>query len=69
MKNWRENKGSITLFVLVAILFFVFILMGIYVSITNKQRASEVLNRKNLNQYEQDVNNIDEIYDSMLRSS
>lgn len=65
MKKIKEQKGSVTLFVLVAMLFFVLLLAGIYMMGTAKQQAgiSETLRIKEI--YEKEVSFIDEVYEEI----
>ncbi len=65
MKNFKSERGSVTVFVIVAFIFTMTILLNLYWSNTNyqvtvlqaQQRISEI--------YGNDVNNVKEIYDSL----
>ncbi len=61
----REN-GSITLFVLLAILFFLIVIFSLFMKSSNKNviQSSEIDNIKE--EYQESVNNIDQIYDDTL---
>ena len=67
MKRLKEEKGSITLFVLVSMLFFVLFLAGMYMLSNAKEQTgiSETAKIKQI--YEKDVNNIDNVYATELR--
>lgn len=62
MKILKEEKGSITLFVLLAMLFFVMFLVGMYMLSANSEssQTAEIARIKEI--YEQDVDNIDDVY-------
>ena len=61
----KEN-GSITLFVLISILFFLFVVFGMFMRSSNSNMAqtSEIDQIKE--EYEKSVNNIDQIYNETL---
>lgn len=69
MKILKEEKGSITLFVLIAMLFFVMYIVGLYMLSANSEgsQIAEVARIKEI--YEQDVNNIDDVYNTELQKS
>lgn len=66
MKQLKEEKGSITLFVLVSMLFFVLILTGAYMlsSLGQQTGISETAKIKEI--YEKDMNQIDDIYATLV---
>ena len=65
-KFFRKENGSITLFVLLAMLFFIIVIFSVFVASSNKEQsqASEVDKIKQ--EYEESVNNIDQIYNETL---
>lgn len=69
MKILKEEKGSITLFVLIAMLFFVMYIVGLYMLSANSEgsQIAEVARIKEI--YEQDVNNIDDVYNTLERKN
>ena len=64
----KNEKGSITLFVLLAMLFFTAILLTAYVKISNTAITQEedIVRIKEI--YEQDINNTQEIYNQIQRN-
>ncbi len=65
MKKLKEERGSVTLFVVVSMLFFVLFLAGIYMLNSAKEQTgiSETAKIKEI--YERDVNQIDDIYETL----
>lgn len=63
----KFEKGSITLFVLIAIIFFIIIASGVYISIRNKNISQDNDTQKIEEQYNKDVQNIDNIYEEELK--
>lgn len=65
-KFFCKENGSITLFVLIAMLFFLFVVFGMFMRSSNSNMAqtSEVDQIKE--EYEESVNNIDQIYNETL---
>lgn len=61
----KEQKGSITLFVLLSILFFVMVLMGLYVNSSNKIQKQQ----KEIEKVQESYNteNISELYDKTYK--
>jgi len=58
-KKIKKEKGSVTLFVLVSMLFFMFVLVGMYVNTSNKVAKQEREVNKIQQSYEQvDINDI-----------
>lgn len=69
MKNIKEEKGSITLFVLISMLFFAMFLVAMYVLSANNE-SSQIAEVDRIKQiYEQGVNNIDDVYKTQLEKS
>ena len=68
-KFFRKENGAITLFVLLAMLFFLIVIFSVFISTSNKKQSqiSEIDEIKK--EYEQYVNNIDAIYNSVLTVS
>ena len=60
-KNMKE-KGAITLFVLLACLFFVFILTGVYLLNLNRLQVQEQDVKQIQENYAKEINNVEEIY-------
>lgn len=65
----KSQKGSISLFVLLSMLFFSIILVGIYVSNSNKVITQKETSDRIKEIYEKDVDNIDGIYESILEKN
>lgn len=63
----KGEKGAITLFVLLACLFFVFTLAGVYISNLNKQQTQEQQLRQIQENYARNIDRIDEIYESLSK--
>ena len=66
--NKKNEKGAITLFVLLACLFFVFILTGTYISNLNRLQVQEQEVRQIQENYEKDIDRVDEIYENLSKS-
>lgn len=64
----KQEKGSITLFVLVACLFFVLILVGAYTFTLNKIQTQEQNLKQIQENYSRDIPRIDEIYQEMINN-
>lgn len=60
MKKIKEEKGSITVFVLVSIMFFIIVLVGLYVNSSYKMQKQEKEIEKIQKNYEKE--NIDDLY-------
>ena len=58
----RNEKGAITLFVLLACLFFVFILTGVYLLNLNRLQVQEQDVKQIQENYEKEINDVEEIY-------
>lgn len=65
---FRSEKGSITLFVLLAILFFLIVIFSLFISSSNKDRIQISELDKIKKGYEESISNIDEIYNETLDS-
>lgn len=63
----KGEKGAITLFVLLACLFFVFTLAGVYISNLNKQQTQEQQLRQIQENYARNLERKDEIYESLVK--
>lgn len=61
----KQEKGAITLFVLVACLFLVFVLAGTYLFTLNKLQSQEQDFKQIQENYARDITRIDEIYQEM----
>jgi len=64
-RKFRSEKGSITLFVLVTMLFFVYIMISVYMNQNNKMNAQ----KKQIQQIQQEYNkdeNMEEIYNDLI---
>lgn len=69
MKILKEEKGSITLFVLMAMLFFVMYLVGMYMLSANSESSVTKETARIKEIYEQGVNNIDDVYNTLERKN
>ena len=55
----KKENGSITLFVLVSMLFFIIVLMGIYVNISNKiQKQEKEIQQIQKSYQKEDINSL-----------
>lgn len=66
MKKIKEEKGSITLFVLIAMLFFVMFLVGRYMLTANSESSQIAESTRIKEIYEKNVNNIDDVYKTLV---
>ena len=64
----KQEKGSITLFVLVSCLFFVLMLVGAYTFTLNKIQTQEQNLKQIQENYSRDIPRIDEIYQEMINN-
>lgn len=62
MKILKQEKGSITLFVLIAMLFFAMYLVGMYLLNSNAETTGLAETKRIKEIYEQGINNIDDVY-------
>ncbi len=69
MKILKSERGSITLFVLISMLFFVMYIVGMYMLSANTEGSQIAEARKIKEIYEQGVNNIDDVYKTELEKS
>lgn len=58
----KKERGSITVFTLTIILFFTIILMGIYITANNANKAQKNADTTIIDKYSENVNYINEIY-------
>ena len=65
MKKMKSEKGSISVFVIVAFIFCMTILMNIYWSSTNYQVTVLQAEQRIKEVYGNDVNNVNEIHDNL----
>ena len=73
IKKLRENKffsekGSVTLFILIAIIFFLIVSLNVYSSNKNKLIAQTEEIKAIEENYNKDLDNMDEIYDSLIKA-
>ena len=64
----RKQNGSITLYVLVACLFFGLILTGVYISQLNKLQTQEEEVTQIEENYKQQLERSDEIYNELINT-
>ena len=69
MSILKKEKGSITIFVIVAMLMFIVIAFAIFFNIRNKNISQETEIEKIQEEYGEDINNINEIYENQLQNS
>lgn len=69
MRILKEEKGSITLFVLIAMLFFVMYLVGMYILSANAESSGMAQTEQIKQIYEQDINNIDDVYATVVKKN
>ena len=65
-KILKKESGAITLFVLLTMLFFLIVIFSIFISSSNKNLSQTSEIEKIKEEYEQSVNNIDQIYNETL---
>ena len=63
---FSKGTGAITLFVLLAMLFFLIVIFSMFMSSSNKYLSQTSEIDKIKEEYEQSVNNIDQIYNETL---
>lgn len=66
MSNIKNEKGSLALFVTIAMLFFMAFLLVIFISTTNQQKTQLAVTARIKETYEQDLDNVEEIYNSFI---
>lgn len=64
IRNVKKEKGSITLYVLVSMIFFVILLMGIYIRSSNKIQKQQADEKKIQTEYT--LENVDDIYNETV---
>lgn len=64
MKKVNSEKGSITLYVLISMLFFIIVLMGLFVNSNYKMQQQERSVKKIQKSYEK--SNIDDLYNETI---
>lgn len=69
MKKIKSENGSITVFVIVAFIFCMTILVNLYWTSTNSQITVLQAEQRIKAVYEEDVNNVEEIYENISGSS
>ena len=65
MKFLKQEKGSITVFVVLSLVFFLVVVVSVGIYSQNKAIAVEQEYQKIKSSYEQDVGNEDEIYNKV----
>ena len=65
-KIFKSEKGSITLFVLLAILFFLIVIFSLFMNSSNKNVIQNSEIDKIKEEYQESVNNIDQIYNDTV---
>ncbi|MFR2571127.1 MAG: hypothetical protein ACLS90_05475, partial [Clostridia bacterium] len=68
-KIFKSENGAVTLFVLIAILFFLIVIFGMYVRSSSKNQVQISEMEKVQKEYQKDVDNIDQIYDEVKNKS
>ena len=68
-KILKSENGAVTLFVLIAILFFLIVIFGMYVRSSSKNQVQISEMEKVQKEYQKDVDNIDQIYDEVKNKS
>lgn len=66
MRKLKQEKGSIMLFVLISMLFFVMYLVGMYILSANTESAQIIESQRIKEIYEEGTNNIDDVYTTIL---
>jgi len=67
MINFRSEKGGVTVYVLAAMILVTIALVALYISITNKQVTQLEIAEQIKGIYEEDVANIDDLYNSLVK--
>lgn len=67
-KDLRNEKGSITLFVLLAMLFFLIVIFGMFMTSSNKNSIQVSELDKIKKEYGESVDNIDQIYANIIET-
>lgn len=67
IKNIIKNEnGAVSALVLFTILMFIVILMGVYLTVTARQKAQIKSDMRIEQVYRKDVNNIDKVYNELM---
>lgn len=66
MKNFKNEKGSLALFVTIAMLFFMSFLLALFLSTSNEQKTQLAVTARIKQTYEKDLDNVEEIYKSFV---
>ena len=64
--NIKNERGSLTLFVAISMLFFMTFLLTLFISTTNQQKTQLEVTARIKEIYEQDVDNVDDVYNSFI---
>ena len=67
-KKLVNQKGSITLFVLLAMIFFIIIILNMTMNVANKKQSQISEYDKIKQEYEKNINNIDQVYNEVLQN-
>ena len=67
-KKVVNQKGSITLFVLLAMIFFIVIILNMTMNVANKKQSQISEYDKIKQEYEKNINNIDQVYNEVLQN-
>ena len=62
----KSENGSVSLYALVAILIILIILLGVYVSNSQKQAQNLEVTKQIKTIYEKDVNNLNSVYTNLI---
>lgn len=69
MEQFKQQKGSITLFVLLSMLFFMLFIAGMYMLSANKETIGIAQTSRIKEIYEKDINRIDDVYETIQKNS
>ena len=67
--NIKSQKGSVTLYTIIALTVVTIVLVGIYFSIVNKQKSDLEVGQQIKAIYEKDVNNVDDVYTNLVEGN
>lgn len=67
-KKLVNQKGSITLFVLLAMIFFIVIILNMTMNVANKKQSQISEYDKIKQEYEKNINNIDQVYNEVVQN-
>ncbi len=65
-KRLKSEKGAITLFVLLSILFFLIVVFSVFINSNNKRQSQTAEIDKIKSEYEKEIDIIDDIYDEVV---